>query len=62
MSKNQTSVNEPVKDELISNSELIERQITHLLTVRHYLEDQLEQVNKALDEYDLKLNPSKVES
>lgn len=49
MSNNQQSVNEPQGDELIGNTEIVERQFRWLFTVKSYLEMQLEQVEEQID-------------
>jgi len=50
MSKNQQTVNEPLGDELIGNTEIVERQFRWLFTVKSYLEMQLDEVQLKIDE------------
>lgn len=44
------------EENLISNTEILQRQMYYLSTVRTYLEQQLQQVNEALEKQSVKLN------
>lgn len=44
------------EENLVSNTEILQRQMYYLSTVRTYLEQQLQQVNEALQKQSEKLN------